>query len=119
MKKNDILFLLVCTCIVVFAWILFTVIHTSATSTITETLSQAILPIKPDFDTRIIEQLKTREIVTPIYTFGQASLSGSLNSHNTVSPAIITTQPTQSTNSAVISPLPSIKQSSSSAILQP
>jgi len=67
MKRNDFIFLLVSTAIMIFAWIIFNVIHISKTSTVTDVLNQQIESIQPNFDTKTIEILKQRQRVNPLY----------------------------------------------------
>lgn len=67
MKQKDLLFILVSAVFVVFAWIVFTIIHQSTTSTITESLGQDIAPIAQTFDKKTIETLKSRVQITPAY----------------------------------------------------
>lgn len=73
MKRNDIIFLLGSAFFLVIAWIAFSVIHTSLTSTISTTLNQQITPIKPTFDDKTINALKERNQVTPNYTISLPS----------------------------------------------
>lgn len=68
MKRRDIIFLLVSTVILMIAWVIFTVIHQSVSSTINDTVNQQIIPIQPNFDTKIIDALKKRLRVSPDYT---------------------------------------------------
>lgn len=68
MKQQEILFLLGSIVAVVFVWIAFTLIHNSLTSTISGTLNQAITPIQPNFNTKVIDLMKTRTVVVPVYT---------------------------------------------------
>lgn len=70
MKRGDIILLLSEIFILVVVWIVFNILHNSATSTISETLTENVLPINPDFDTKTLEGLKTRERVEPIYDLG-------------------------------------------------
>jgi hypothetical protein len=67
MKKNDILMILIPTFIFALAWIGFSILHSVATSTISETLGTQITPISPNFDTNTIAALKKRTNVAPIY----------------------------------------------------
>ena len=67
MKKNDILMILIPSFIFVLAWIGFSLIHSIATSTISETLNTQITTISPSFDTNTIAALKQRTNVAPIY----------------------------------------------------
>lgn len=68
MKQRDILFLLASTCVVVFAWIAFTIVHNSLTSTISSATSEAIAPIEPNFDITTLKKMKTRIVVSPAFT---------------------------------------------------
>lgn len=68
MKQREILFLLGSIMVVVFVWIAFTLLHNTLTSTISGELTQAIVPIQPTFNTKIIEALKTRTVVKPVFT---------------------------------------------------
>ena len=54
--------------IVIVAWIIFNIYHATASSTISESLNRNIIPINPNFDTKTIDSLKKRQIITPIYT---------------------------------------------------
>lgn len=67
MKRGDIILLLSEIFILVVVWIVFNILHNSATSTLPEALTENVLPINPDFDTKTLEGLKTRERVEPIY----------------------------------------------------
>ena len=67
MKQKDILLLLIPLFIVNVIWIIFSIYHNSATSTISQSLDLNIKPISPDFDTQTIESLKTREQITPLF----------------------------------------------------
>lgn len=77
MKRGDILFFLIATSILVFAWIGFSIYHNLAKSTISETLGTQITPIKSDFDAQIIDQLKKRKQVIPILEIGEGASSPS------------------------------------------
>lgn len=73
MKQEEILFFLASACIVVFAWIAFTIVHNSLTSTIGGTVLQAISPIDATFDTKTLSLLKQRTVINPLYTIQQQS----------------------------------------------
>ena len=73
MKQNEILLFLASAVVVVFAWIAFTIIHNSLTSTISETTIQAIIPIQPVFDTKTIDALAKRTSITPLFTIPNTS----------------------------------------------
>lgn len=85
MKQEEILFFLGSACIVVFAWIAFTILHNSLTSTISGSILQAITPIDPTFNTKIIDAMKKRTTIIPLYTippYAQTNI-------------VVTTAPTQ------------------------
>lgn len=67
MKKNDLLFILVSSSILVAAWIIFSIYHAANLSTINETLAHEIEPINPNFNTEGINQLKNRQQISPAY----------------------------------------------------
>jgi hypothetical protein len=75
MKRNDLLFLLGSAAFLVVVWIGFSLIHTNLTSTISDTLVQQIIPIKPTFDTKTIDALKKRTQVTPVYSITNPDLT--------------------------------------------
>ena len=66
MKQEEILFFLGSVCVVVFAWVAFTILHNSLTSTISESTNQAITSIKPTFDTKTVDAMKNKTIVVPL-----------------------------------------------------
>lgn len=70
MKKRDITLLLASGLILVIAWIIFSIYHKAATSTITPAVSIQIAPITPSFDTKTIDTLKARKSVSPLYDLG-------------------------------------------------
>ncbi len=76
MSQKNILLLLVPAFILVVAWISFSIYHNAATSTIPENLNIQIFPITPVFDTKTIEDIKNRQIITPLYE-SSSSLSAS------------------------------------------
>jgi len=75
MKKNDFIFLLVSTTIMIFAWIIFNLIHISKTSTVTDLQNQQIQPIQPNFDTKTIDALNQRQYIDPLYQFQSTEAS--------------------------------------------
>ncbi|HEX8965831.1 MAG TPA: hypothetical protein VF820_05365 [Patescibacteria group bacterium] len=77
MKKNDVIFLLGSSVLLVFAWIVFNIIHQSVSSTITETIASDIRPIQSTFDTKTIEDLKARVVISPDYSIGSSTSSNS------------------------------------------
>ncbi|MCL6096790.1 MAG: hypothetical protein M1444_03895 [Patescibacteria group bacterium] len=72
MKQKDILTLLIPSFILIVAWIIFSIYHSSATSTIPPAVDIQISPIKPIFDMDAVSKLKQRQKVIPIYERGPA-----------------------------------------------
>lgn len=77
MKKNDILTILIPTCILIFIWIGFNIHHSAVTSTIPEATNIQIAPIVPRFDMQIIDNIKKRETISPILELGQSQATAS------------------------------------------
>jgi hypothetical protein len=78
MKQKDILLILVPSFIVVVAWIIFNIYHSSVSSTISENLNMQIIPISPLFDQKTISAIKKRQQFEPIYqTNTTASIAAS------------------------------------------
>jgi len=67
MKKKDILVILVPSFIFACAWIIFSIHHNIASSTISEAVNIQITPISADFDTNAITILKNRQNILPTY----------------------------------------------------
>ncbi len=67
MKQRDIITLLIPSFILILAWIIFSIYHSSVASTITPVVDIQISPISPVFDMNAISKLKQRQKVTPIY----------------------------------------------------
>ena len=65
MKQKDILFLLISSTFLAIVWIVFTIIHTSLTSTISSSINQQIQPIEGTFDSKTLQVLQKRTAVTP------------------------------------------------------
>lgn len=87
MKKSraqkDILYISISSFVLVVLWIGFNLYHAHATSTIAPDLKLQIAPINPRFDTAIINKLKTREKIAPLYEARDASPSATV----TITPA--------------------------------
>lgn len=76
MKRNDILLLLIPSFLIVVFWVVFNIYHNFVTSTIPEDLNVQITPISPDFDTSVIENLKKRKMIEPLYIISPESQPG-------------------------------------------
>ncbi|HWY79981.1 MAG TPA: hypothetical protein VNW29_06525 [Candidatus Sulfotelmatobacter sp.] len=73
-KQKDILFILISSFVVVFAWIVFNIIHILSNSTVSPDVQAQLMPIPPNFDSRVMQQLKSRENINPLFE-NQASTS--------------------------------------------
>ncbi len=67
MAQNRFIVILVLLLIVVVVWIGGNVYHNLNKSTISEVTAQEILPISPTFDTKIIDELKKRKPINPVF----------------------------------------------------
>ena|SRR5258708_4702487 len=106
MKKNDLLFILTSSCILVAVWIIFSIYHASVSTTINQTIVQEIKPINPKFNTAAVNQIKTRQQITPVYDLKTASstaINKSVTSTPTQTPTRQTITPT-GTISAQVTP---------------
>lgn len=66
--KQDILFVLTSSFIVVVAWIGFNIYHIWVTSTIDEQVQAQLDPIDPNFDTTILQKIESRTKVDPSFS---------------------------------------------------
>lgn len=85
MKQEEILFFLGSAVIVVFAWIAFTILHNSLTSTLSGSTLQIITPIDPTFNTKTIDAMSKRTVILPLNTIPPQSQTE----------IVVTTAPTQ------------------------
>ncbi|HXS15110.1 MAG TPA: hypothetical protein VN711_03195 [Candidatus Saccharimonadales bacterium] len=99
MKQREILFLLGAICILVFAWIAFSILHNSYTSTLSQTTMQSISPIDPTFDTKTINALKKRTSVNPAFTIQVTPTQETI-----ITPATTTPIPLASLSGSLASP---------------
>ncbi|MBI2034431.1 MAG: hypothetical protein HYT11_01735 [Candidatus Levybacteria bacterium] len=67
MKQQQLLLLFIYTFILIIGWIAFNLYNKSATLTITQEQTTQTAPLDPTFNEQIIEELKTRENITPSY----------------------------------------------------
>ena len=66
-KQKDILFILVSSFVVVVAWVAFNLYHIYATSTVSSDVQMQLNPINPEFNPSVVQELKTREVINPLY----------------------------------------------------
>lgn len=113
MKRRDILLLLVSSVILVISWIIFSIIHQFMSSTINSTVSQAITPIQPTFDIAVINKLKTRQPVAPVFSSPGASTSAAITP--TIPPFFqqVATQSATPTPTVTFQPTPTASQGGS------
>ncbi|MBI4097331.1 MAG: hypothetical protein HY428_02860 [Candidatus Levybacteria bacterium] len=69
MREKDLFYLVLSSFILTALWVGTNIYHAFATSTISDVLQVQIAPISPNFDPRIIQNLKQREKITPLFTF--------------------------------------------------
>lgn len=100
MKQKELLYISISFFIVVIAWIGFNIYHQSATSTISDTLSIQIKPISPRFNTAVIDDLKSRQNIPPLYNLPSQQRASSTPSGITAIPTPILNIPLPSSTSA-------------------
>ena len=67
MKQKDFFMILIPSFVVIVFWIGLTIYHNSVSSTIPPVLNIQIKPINPNFDSKVISDLKKRKEVTPMF----------------------------------------------------
>ena len=77
MKQNDLFFVVISSFIVGVFWMGFSIYHAHVSSTLTDTQTVQVVPIKPHFDTKVIDQLKTRSQRDPLFEAPQPQASSS------------------------------------------
>src|SRR5438552_17883925 len=98
-KRKDVIITLWMTFLTVAAWIGFGIYHIWTTSTISEIDVSAISPINPNFDTGVINALKARENVAPLYSLFESSASRSTSVRANILPS-----PTTASSGAQVLP---------------
>jgi predicted nucleic acid-binding protein len=66
MKKQEAFFILIATFILILAWIVFSILDSAVSSTISQSLHFQIAPISPTFDTKVVDELKKRQQVVSL-----------------------------------------------------
>jgi hypothetical protein len=89
MKRKEVLIILGSIFIFVIVWIGFTIYHNSIKSTISESTSMQISPISPNFDTSVINKLKQRQVVTPVYQTTAGDQTSSTTETLVIAPPVI------------------------------
>lgn len=113
MKRQEAYFILIVTFVLVVLWIAFSILHSATDSTISSVINTQIADISPSFNTKIIENLKTRKQVTPLAGAPVVTPSAS-NSATTIQNPTPTPLPsiapaaglnsTNATNTAILTP---------------
>lgn len=76
--QKDVLFLFLSMFFIVSAWVSFNIYHAWVTSSIAPEVQEQVRPIDPRFDTDMIQQLKTRQQVAPLYQLPKSTPSASI-----------------------------------------
>lgn len=87
MKQRDVLFLVISTFVLIVAWIGFSIYHNLVSSTITKPVGENIAPINPSFDTKIIDVLKERKNIEPIFQTKSNEATESASIENIIQPS--------------------------------
>ncbi|HEX8965556.1 MAG TPA: hypothetical protein VF820_03945, partial [Patescibacteria group bacterium] len=83
MKQKDLLFILISSTLLAIVWIIFTILHNSLSSTITQSVSQQIVPIEGRFDAKTLQTIQKRTQITPV-----SSIQGTDNITLTPTPTL-------------------------------
>jgi hypothetical protein len=67
MKQKDVLVIIILLFIFTLVWIGESIYRSTSNSTISDTVSQDIKTISPNFDTKIINNLKSRRKIIPVF----------------------------------------------------
>ena len=87
-KRKDVIVTLWMTFLTVVAWIGFGIYHIWITSTISAIDVSAISTINPNFDTGVINVLKSRENVAPLYSLNESSASATTSGGKEIIPQL-------------------------------
>ncbi|MBI4084471.1 MAG: hypothetical protein HY431_01055 [Candidatus Levybacteria bacterium] len=92
MREKDLFYLVLSSFILTVLWVGSNIYHAFATSTISDVLKVQIAPISPHFDPKVIQNLKQREKVTPIFSF--SAQGGGVSPTPSPTPRVLTPSPT-------------------------
>lgn len=98
MKRKDVIFLFTATLALVLSWMIFNIYHASVSSTIPQVLNTQIKPISSIFDTKIVENLKKKEKILPIFEVEKEKLE------QISTPSVLLSSPSISSPSATPTP---------------
>lgn len=93
MKQKDIITFLILILILVSSFVGFNIYHNAVTNTIPEVLSIQVAPINPTFQTKVLDAIKTRRKITPLFNAPVVTPSPT-----TTPPASISPSPTSLQN---------------------
>ena len=68
MKQRDFVIIFGSSCALVLLWIVFTLVHTSKTSTVNDITITSVKPIPDSFDMATLEKVRGRLQVQPVYS---------------------------------------------------
>lgn len=102
MKQNELLIIVISIFVLSAIWIVANLYHAYTTSTVTADQNAQIVPIDPHFNTAIIQTLKTRTKVDPLFQAAPQVVQASPSATPTVShiPLKVTPSKTASSSSA-------------------
>jgi len=103
-RQNDLLLLAISIFVIVVIWIGTNLYHAFVTSTITETQNIQVTPIDPHFDREVLEKLKSRTVVDPL--FEADSITASTHAIPSPSVSIRPSISPTATPSSRVTPLP-------------
>lgn len=87
MIKN-LLIIAILTTLVIVSWIIFTVIHSSVSTTIPKDVSSIIAPIPASFDKQTIDLLKTKKVIPADIGESKAIISPTIQPSTTPNPIL-------------------------------
>ena len=73
MKQQQVLFILGITFIVILTWIVFSILESAMSSTISKTLSVQIASIPSTFNMKVIDEVKSRQEIPAVNAVAQVS----------------------------------------------
>jgi|SRR3989344_1438612 len=95
MREKDLFYLVVSIFLLTAFWVGSNIYHAFATSTISDVLKMQIEPISPIFDPKVIQSLKQREKITPLFTFSAQGgiFEGAASPTPSPTPGVLTPSP--------------------------
>lgn len=103
MSKKQLSFILIISFVFILAWLIFNIAHDAVSSTISGNLNIQIAPISPNFDTTVIDKLKTREQITPILQINEKN--DVVENKQATTSGIIDVSPTPTTEPTITQPV--------------